>query len=154
MAIPFYLPIGNKWVFLSYSIAYPVWLTLWILHSGLCLWHMNMSSMPTSGILSHQQQHHSGVCEFLLSLSFVFLILSQVLTVRNEPIMLNTSRNWWLLLLLLFKGPKGLKESFVLYSGNSLLVPSANNKACVPRTTHHQALFVAVARENPSLVRH
>lgn len=129
--------------------------------SGLCIlayvcgtW--SMSLMPTSGILSQQQQRHSGVCEFLWSLSFAFLILSQVLRLRNEPIMLNTSGKWRLLLLLAFKGPKGLKErSFVLCSGNSPLVPSANkNKACVPRATHHQALFVLEAGENPSLVRH
>ena len=99
---------------------------------------------------------HSGVCEFLWSLSFAFLILSQVLRLRNDPIMLNTSGKWRLLLLLAFKGPKGLKErSFVLCSGISPLVPSANkNKACVPRATPHQALFVLEACENPSLVRH
>lgn len=117
----------------------------------ICLWHMTMSAMPTSGILSQQQQCHFGVCEFLWSLSFAFLILSQVLRLRNEPIMLNISGKWWLLLPLAFKGPKGLKErSFVLHSGNSPLVPSAKmNKACVPGCTRGQ--LTTMKRTRPCL---
>lgn len=142
MAIPFYLPIGNKWVFLSYSVAYPVWLMLWILHlvyvCGTWLW----AQCPLQGFSAS----NSSVTLESVSVSWADPLRFSsclVLTLRNESIMLNTSGKWRLLLPLAFKGPKGLKErSFVLHSGHSPLVPSAHiDKACVPRATDHQAVW-------------